>query len=59
MSLLQSPLKNNDDLALWEAKKIRDAVYHPDTKEVIPPPFRMSGFIPFNAPMCLGAIMAT
>lgn len=48
-----------DHEALWRAKKIRDAAVHPDTKEIIPHPFRMSGFLPFNAPICVGALMAT
>lgn len=47
-----------DNAALWRAKKTRDAVLHPDTNEMIPKPFRMSGFMPFNAPVCLGALMA-
>ena len=29
--------------ALWEAKRIVDAALHPDTGDVIPRPFRMSG----------------
>jgi tricarboxylate carrier len=47
-----------DDAALWEAKKIKDAIFHPDTNEPLPMPFRMSGFLPFNAPVCVGALMA-
>jgi hypothetical protein len=31
------------DRALWEAKRIVDAAVHPDTGDVIPRPFRMSG----------------
>ena len=31
------------DRALWEAKRIVDAALHPDTGDVIPKPFRMSG----------------
>ncbi|KAI6227904.1 Tricarboxylate iron carrier domain containing protein [Aphelenchoides besseyi] len=31
------------DRDLWEAQKLRSAIYHPDTKEKILPPFRMSG----------------
>ena len=46
------------DEDLWRAKKIRDAMVHPDTKDLIPHPFRMSGFLPFNAPICVGALMA-
>jgi len=31
------------DRALWEAKRIVDAAVHPDSGDVIPRPFRMSG----------------
>jgi hypothetical protein len=31
------------DRALWEAQRIVDAAIHPDTGDVIPRPFRMSG----------------
>jgi len=43
----------------WNAKQIRDSMTHPDTEEIIPKPFRMSGFLPFNAPICVGALSAT
>ncbi|KAI6184953.1 Sideroflexin-5 [Aphelenchoides bicaudatus] len=33
---------------LWEAQKLRTAIFHPDTDEKILPPFRMSGFVPFG-----------
>ena len=47
------------DTELWAAKKLVDATIHPDTGELIPMPFRMSGFVPFNGPICLGALLAT
>ena len=31
------------DRTLWEARRIVDAAVHPDTQEIIPRPFRMSG----------------
>lgn len=36
------------DQQLWEAQKIKSAILHPDTGEKIPPPFRMSGYVPFG-----------
>lgn len=33
---------------LWEAQKLKTAIFHPDTDEKILPPFRMSGFVPFG-----------
>jgi len=44
---------------LWEAKKIRDAIIHPQTGEKIFAPFRMSGFVPMNLPIAAGMLMST
>ncbi len=33
---------------LWEAQKVKQAIFHPDTGEKIFPAFRMSGFVPFG-----------
>ena len=30
---------------------------HPDTGEVIPKPFRMSGYVPFNLPILVGLLV--
>lgn len=43
---------------LWEAKRIVDSAVHPDTGEIVPRPFRMSGFLPFNGPICIGQIVS-
>lgn len=47
------------DRTLWEAKRIADAALHPDTREIIPRPFRMSGFVPFNGPIVFAMITST
>jgi hypothetical protein len=47
------------DRSLWEARRIADGALHPDTKEVIPYPFRMSGYILFNGPMCVAMVAST
>ena len=44
------------DRALWEAKRIKEAALHPDTGEVIPRPFRMSGYVPFNGPVAVAMV---
>jgi hypothetical protein len=36
------------DQQLWEAQKLKTAIFHPDTDQKILPPFRMSGFVPFG-----------
>lgn len=45
--------------ALWEAQRISSAALHPDTEEIIPSPFRMSGYVPFNGPICVAMVAST
>jgi len=45
------------DEDLWAAKKIKDAIIHPDTGEIVPMPFRMSGFVPFGTPVVVGMLL--
>jgi hypothetical protein len=47
------------DRTLWEAKRMMEAALHPDTGETIPRPFRMSGFVPYNGPICVSMIAST
>ena len=47
------------DRSLWEARRIAEAALHPDTKEVIPHPFRMSGYVPFNGPIAVAMVAST
>ncbi|KAK3265122.1 hypothetical protein CYMTET_26179 [Cymbomonas tetramitiformis] len=42
------------DQQLWEAKELLDMTLHPDTKEKVPAPFRMSAFALVNVPICVG-----
>ncbi|XP_064601207.1 sideroflexin-5-like [Liolophura sinensis] len=42
---------------LWEAQKIKQAIIHPDTGEKVFMPFRMSGFVPFGAPVVTGLLL--
>lgn len=44
------------DHALWEARRIADSALHPDSGELIPRPFRMSGFVPYNGPICVAMV---
>ena len=44
------------DRALWEAKRIVDGALHPDTGDVIPRPFRMSGYVMYNGPVCVAMV---
>lgn len=47
------------DESLWEARKLRDSAIHPDTGEIIPRPFRMAGYVPFNGPVCVAMMVST
>ena len=40
---------------LWAARRLKESAVHPDTGEIIPRPFRMSGYVPYNGPV--GAAM--
>jgi tricarboxylate carrier len=42
---------------LWLAKKVSQSAVHPDTGEIIPAPFRMSGFAVFGTPIMVGMLM--
>ena len=45
------------DAHLWKAKKIKDAIIHPDTGENIFMPFRMSGYVPFGTVTVIGMLI--
>ncbi|ESO03542.1 hypothetical protein HELRODRAFT_99850 [Helobdella robusta] len=49
--------KGTTDKDLWEAQKIKQAIIHPDTNQIIPMPFRMSGFVPFGSPIVVGLLL--
>ena len=48
-----------DNRTLWESRRIVDAALHPDTGDVIPRPFRMSGYVPYNGPICVAMVAST
>jgi len=45
--------------SLWEFRRIVESAVHPDTGEIIPRPFRMSGYVPYNGPICVSMVAAT
>jgi tricarboxylate carrier len=47
---------NNIHHTLWEAQRISSSAIHPDTGDVIPRPFRMSGFLPYNGPISVAMV---
>jgi len=54
----QGRASDRSEKELWQARKLVESAVHPDTKEIIPRPFRMSGYVPFNGPVCV-AMMAS
>lgn len=46
------------DVDLWRFRKLKESAVHPDSGEIIPLPFRMSGYVPFNGPVSVGLILA-
>ena len=52
-ALYDDPAYN--DRALWEAKRVFEAAC-PDGETIIPRPFRMSGFVPYNGPICVAIV---
>jgi len=51
--------KDVTDEDLWYARKALDSCTHPGTGEVINPLWRMSAFVPWNIPICLGMLTST
>lgn len=51
--------KTPDDRSRWEAKRIADSALNKETNEWIPRPFRMSGYLPFNGPICIALVGAS
>lgn len=47
-------ISKSENLKLWECKYICDGSFHPETGEIIPKLFRISSFLPANAPIALG-----
>lgn len=53
-----TPTTTVTDKDLWEARRIKEAIIHPDTHEKIPALFRMSAFVPANIPIIAGMLMS-
>jgi len=47
------------DEQLWRARKVKEAMVHPESGEIIPPPFRFSAFAPANLVICAGLLWAS
>jgi hypothetical protein len=51
------PSVTNDEL--WQARKIKESIIHPDFNTPIPAIGRMSAFVPTNIPICAILIWPT
>jgi sideroflexin-5 len=47
---------SENDRVLWEARRMVESAMHPDTGDIIPRPFRMSGYCPYNGPVCVAMV---
>jgi hypothetical protein len=51
-----------DDKTLWKARELRDTCFgsEPDSEdaEIVPRPFRMTGYVPFNGPIIVAMTLA-
>lgn len=52
-------LSPDENARLWDVKTLVDSAVHPDTGEIIPHPFRMSGYVPFNGPICVAMVVSS
>ena len=47
--------KTFNDRALWEARRLVESALN-DQGNFVPPPFRMSGYVAFNGPVCVAMV---
>ena len=52
------PGKETDE-KLWEARRIKESMLHPQTGQVLPLAFRLAAFVPVNVPICAGMLLST
>jgi hypothetical protein len=55
----QQQNNNINNRILWESRRIVESAIHPDTGEIIPRPFRMSGYVPCNGPICVSMVASS
>ncbi|XP_048584777.1 sideroflexin-5 [Nematostella vectensis] len=53
----QQLVPGTTDKQLWEARKIKEAIIHPDTNSKVLMPFRMSGYVPFGTITVVGMLL--
>jgi tricarboxylate carrier len=51
--------RHGSDRELWADRELVESAVHPDTGEIVLQPFRMSGYVPYNAPMCAAMVMVS
>lgn len=50
--------QKQSDRSLWEARRVYEGATN-DQGEIIPRPFRMSGYVPYNGPICVAMVAST
>ena len=51
-------VENIPDAQLWKYRKMKESAINSESGQMIPLPFRMSGYVPFNGPVSVGLILA-
>lgn len=47
------------DRELWDLRQLAESAIHPDTDQIVPRPARMTGYVPFNGPICVAQVVST
>lgn len=53
----ESTTTTQSDRVLWEAQRLCESAMN-DAGDIVPRPFRMSGFVPYNGPICVAMVSA-
>ena len=59
LSKLRTQLSTANSHTLWESRRIVESALHPGTGKVIPRPFWMLGYVPYNRPICVSMVAST
>jgi tricarboxylate carrier len=47
------------DRELWDMRQLVESAVHPQTDEILPRPARMTGYVPYNGPICVAQVVST
>jgi len=56
---LKAPQGNRSNEEMWRMRQVVECAVHPVTDEIIPQPARMSGYVPYNGPVCVAMVVSS